>query len=60
MILYLTDAWLINTHAQTVTQLLNGSHRCAVVPAADNVFHSGLGNAADGAQLVDGHIMFGA
>ena len=42
-----------NCDPQAVAQLLNGGHRRAVVPAADNVVYGGLGNTADGTQLID-------
>ena len=44
-------------NSKTVAKFLNGGNSGAVVSSADNVIHSGLGNAANAAELVDGDVM---
>ena len=49
---------VLNGNAQAITELFDGGNGGAVVPPADDIVHSGLGDAAHTAQTVDGNIPF--
>ena len=51
---------ILDRDSQPVTQLLDRCDICTVVPSADDVIHSGLGDAAHITELVDGNIMLTA
>ena len=51
---------ILDRDSQTVTQLLDRCDICAVVPSTDDIIHSGLGDTAHIAELVDGNIMLTA
>lgn len=48
---------LFNSDSQSIAKLLDGGNRGTVVAATDYIIDSGLGNAADATEFVDGKVL---
>ena len=51
---------LLDGNSQAIAKLFDGGNGGTPIAATDNIVHSGLGNTAHGAQLVDGNVLLPA